>query len=178
MSNILPNILVLDLNASSKGFLYLETPEGLILGRLIMEFPKLKVLDILYHKPQDFKTFSTIGSGEYASVYAAYWKSTQTILAIKKFNASSTKQNILNEIKLMEIIRRKVNFHPNIIKFYGVMNLEDEINYALILEYADGGTLGNYLRDNAINFKWESQLKFAHDIASAILWLYDNEIIH
>ncbi|CAI2174367.1 16551_t:CDS:2 [Funneliformis geosporum] len=84
----------------------------------------------------------------------------------------------LTQIKLMEIIRRKVNFHPNIIKFYGVMNLEDEINYALILEYADGGTLGNYLRDNAINFKWESQLKFAHDIASAILWLYDNEIIH
>ena len=55
----------------------------------------------------------------------------------------------------------------------------DEINYSLVLEYAEGGTLGKYLRDNTITFKWESQLKFAKEISSAILWLHVNkEIIH
>ncbi|CAI2164180.1 8723_t:CDS:2 [Funneliformis geosporum] len=73
-----------------------------------------------------------------------------------------------------------VDYHPNIIRFIGVMKFEDEINYSLILEYANGGTLGRYLRDNADTFKrnWESQLKFAHDIASAISCLHDNKIIH
>ncbi|CAI2197553.1 18415_t:CDS:2, partial [Funneliformis geosporum] len=81
-------------------------------------------------------------------------------------------------IHIMEIMRRKVNFHPNIIRFFGITKLKEELNYALILEYADGGTLGKYLRDNAKTFKWKRQLEFANDMASAILWLHDNEIIH
>ena len=54
----------------------------------------------------------------------------------------------------------------------------DEMNYSLVLEYADGGTLEKYLRENATTFKWESQLKFANEIASAILCLHDHKIIH
>ena len=53
-----------------------------------------------------------------------------------------------------------------------------EENYSLILEYADGGTLGEYLKNNATTFRWESQLKFANDISSAILCLHDNKIVH
>ena len=53
-----------------------------------------------------------------------------------------------------------------------------EKNYCLVLEYADGGTLENYLRKNIATFKWESQLKFAREIASAILCLHDHNIIH
>ncbi|GBB96980.1 hypothetical protein RclHR1_02890007 [Rhizophagus clarus] len=68
-----------------------------------------------------------------------------------------------------------VDFHPNIIKFLGV--IKDEINYSLILEYANSGTLGEYL-NNVITLKPEIQLKFAKEIASAILCLHDNDIIH
>ena len=52
----------------------------------------------------------------------------------------------------------------------------DEINPSLVLEYADGGTLGEYLKNNVIT--WEIQLKFANEISSAILCLHDREIIH
>ncbi|PKK68692.1 kinase-like protein [Rhizophagus irregularis] len=70
-----------------------------------------------------------------------------------------------------------VNPHPNIITFYGVTKL-DETNYSLVLEYADK-TLRDYLRDDTIPFKWESQLRFAREIANAISWLHDDkEIIH
>jgi serine/threonine protein kinase len=48
----------------------------------------------------------------------------------------------------------------------------------LVLEYADGGTLGKYLIENARAIKWECQLRFAKEIASGILCLHDNEIIH
>jgi tRNA A-37 threonylcarbamoyl transferase component Bud32 len=49
----------------------------------------------------------------------------------------------------------------------------------MVLEYAEGGTLGKYLKDNTITFKWESQLKFAKEISSAISWLHvDKGIIH
>src|SRR5687768_15935116 len=90
--------------------------------------------------------------------------------------------------------------HPNVIGFYGVTKLGkmiilvnkkiyivckkkkkylilcslDEINYSLVLEYADGGTLGEYLRTT---FRWESLLKFAKEISSVILSLHDNKIV-
>ncbi|PKY47231.1 kinase-like protein [Rhizophagus irregularis] len=55
----------------------------------------------------------------------------------------------------------------------------DERYYSLVLGYAEGGTLGKYLRDDTISFKWENQLKFAKEIASAISWLHDDVgIIH
>ena len=53
----------------------------------------------------------------------------------------------------------------------------DEINYLLVLEYANSGTLGKYL-DDAITLKWEIQMKFAKEIASAILCLHKNDIVH
>ncbi|GBC05710.1 hypothetical protein RclHR1_06390010 [Rhizophagus clarus] len=107
-------------------------------------------------------------------VYNVYWKGISKF-AIKKFKGSSSKEAIDNEIHLTQM----ANSHPNIIQFHGITKLRDEINYSLVLEYAEGGTLGKYLRDDTISFKWENQLKFAKEIASAVSWLHDDVgIIH
>ena len=53
-----------------------------------------------------------------------------------------------------------------------------EKNYSLVLEYADSGTLGEHLRDNATTFGWRNKMKFAKEISSAILCLHDNKIVH
>ncbi|CAB5116537.1 unnamed protein product [Rhizophagus irregularis] len=121
-----------------------------------------------------FKVLDKISSGASALVYNVCWKNTSKF-AIKKFVGNSNKEAIINEIHLTGL----VNLHPNIIQFYGVTKLNDEINYSLVLEYAEGGTLRKYLRDNTIIFKWESQLKFAKEISSGISWLHvDKGIIH
>src|SRR5688572_20242756 len=73
------------------------------------------------------------------------------------------------------------NIFIYIINFF----LDEEINkidYLLVLEYADSGTLRQYLKKSFINpinhVKWEEQLNFAKEIASAISYLHHNEIIH
>ena len=45
-----------------------------------------------------------------------------------------------------------------------------------VIEYADGGTLREYLRENA-TLEWDCQLKFAKEIASAILCLHSKNIV-
>ncbi|GES79567.1 kinase-like domain-containing protein [Rhizophagus clarus] len=81
-------------------------------------------------------------------------------------------KEIINEINLMRIVS-----NPKIIQFYGVTKLTDELS--LVLEYADGGTLGKYLRDNAtILIKWETQLKFVNEITAATSWLHFKKIVH
>ncbi|CAB4446480.1 unnamed protein product [Rhizophagus irregularis] len=80
-------------------------------------------------------------------------------------------REIINEINLMIIAS-----NPNIIRFFGITKLKDELS--LVLEYADGGTLEKYLRENAITLiKWETQLKFANETAAAISWLHHNKMI-
>ncbi|RGB26446.1 kinase-like domain-containing protein [Rhizophagus diaphanus] len=116
-----------------------------------------------------------IASGPSALVYNVRWKDNISKFAIKKFIGNSSKESIVNEIYLM----KKVNSHLNIIQFYGLTKLQDEKNYSLVLENAEGGTLGKYLRDDTISFEWESQLRFAKEIASAISWLHvDVGIVH
>ncbi|PKY44222.1 hypothetical protein RhiirA4_458440 [Rhizophagus irregularis] len=87
-------------------------------------------------------------------------------------------------------LKRRVDDKELAYKYYGVTKLEgnitilqyickylfidmsvsiDEEKYSLVLEYADCGTLGKYLRDDTMTFNWEKQLRFAKEIASAIL---------
>ncbi|CAB5359579.1 unnamed protein product [Rhizophagus irregularis] len=88
-------------------------------------------------------------------------------------------KEIINEIKLLH----RVSFHTNIIKFFGITerkNNEDNIdsNYLLILECADSGTLGNYLKDNFDRLDWNMKLQFSIQIADAVSCIHQYDIIH
>ena len=56
--------------------------------------------------------------------------------------------------------------------------IDSDSNYLLILEYADSGTLGNYLKDNFNKLDWNIKLQFAIKIADAVLCIHQNDIIH
>ncbi|PKY44912.1 hypothetical protein RhiirA4_515154 [Rhizophagus irregularis] len=81
-------------------------------------FRSLLLKDYRQYDHQDFKILSEIGSGGSAAVYAAYWKNTTSKFAIKKITKLSAGKEIINEINLM----KRVDFHPNIIKFVGIIN--------------------------------------------------------
>ena len=51
-------------------------------------------------------------------------------------------------------------------------------NYLLILEYADSGTLGNYLENNFSKLDWNIKLQFAIQIADAVSCMHQKDIIH
>ncbi|PKC68498.1 kinase-like protein [Rhizophagus irregularis] len=92
-----------------------------------------KIID--YHDSFNLIRSKFIGSGS-ASVYVANWKNTSTKYAIKR--CVDDKEVYLTYL---------ANSHENIIQFRGVTNIEDDEKYSLVLEYAEGGTLGKYLRD-------------------------------
>lgn len=51
-------------------------------------------------------------------------------------------------------------------------------NCSLVLEYADGGTLQNYLQNHIKELKWDDRFDLAFQIASAISCLHNHDIIH
>jgi len=46
------------------------------------------------------------------------------------------------------------------------------------MEYADGGSLKKYLKENFKNLTWEDKYKLAFQLANAVSCLHDEEIVH
>ncbi|CAB5185955.1 unnamed protein product [Rhizophagus irregularis] len=106
----------------------------------------------------DLIHFKEIGYGGFASVHVAKWNNTPTKYAVKKF-----------------VVNKELCYSLTDNIFY--ITYEEEERYSLILEYAEGGTLKDYLRNKII--EWSIQLMFAREITSAILWLHNYKgIVH
>ncbi|CAB4376479.1 unnamed protein product [Rhizophagus irregularis] len=134
---------------------------------------------ISYHDYNEFQNLQLIGSGVFGKVYRATWKSQDTIVALKSFEFNNyVMKEILNEVQLL----RKVNFHKNVIQFFGITkrksNEKIDSEYLFIFEYANGGTLRDYLENNFYKLDWNIKLQFAIQIADAVSCLHQNDIIH
>ncbi|GBC21990.2 kinase-like domain-containing protein [Rhizophagus irregularis DAOM 181602=DAOM 197198] len=131
---------------------------------------------------ENFKNIQEIGSGAFGKVFRANWKSFDHYLALKSFYDLNkiTLKEIVNEINL----QRDVDFHNNIIRFYGITKHASENifnptkDYLLVMEYADGGTLRDYLKNNFHRLTWNDKYNLASQLARSILCLHEEGIIH
>ncbi|CAB4488077.1 unnamed protein product [Rhizophagus irregularis] len=131
-------------------------------------------------KYYDYKYFSDIqeiGSGRFGKVFRANWRNSN-YLALK----CATVKDIVRELKL----QKEINFHDNIIKFCGV-TVESENkngqnglveNYMLVMEYANGGTLKEYLKKNFKNLNWDDKYNLAYQLSCGISCLHNEGIVH
>ena len=52
------------------------------------------------------------------------------------------------------------------------------MKYQLVMEYADGGSLQDYLNKNLNDLTWENKYNLAYQLAGAVLCLHDKGIVH
>ncbi|KAF0521648.1 kinase-like protein [Gigaspora margarita] len=92
-----------------------------------------------------------IGEGGFGKVFKYKWKDCELTVALKclKVDTSIDDKDFINKLKLL----RSVCYHPNIITFYGVTK-DSNGNYSMILEYANEGTLREYLKTNFTRLQW------------------------
>ncbi|CAB4413990.1 unnamed protein product [Rhizophagus irregularis] len=134
---------------------------------------------IKYYEFEQFCDLQEIGFGGFGKVYRASWKNYYKQCALKSFFNfnDSTVKGIIREIQL----QREVDFHNNIIRFYGVTTSSKENQrkkYMLVMEYADNGTLRKYLNENLENLTWNDKYNLAFQLVCAVSCLHNEGIMH
>ncbi|PKK60604.1 kinase-like protein [Rhizophagus irregularis] len=133
------------------------------------------------YEQKHFSNIQKVGTGGLGKVYRASWKNSQYFALKSFFNLDDvTAKEIVHELKL----QRNIQFHNNIIKFYGIANFDPENqnsqsnNYLLVMEYADSGPLKNYLKENFNSLTWNDKYNFASQLACAVSYLHNEGIVH
>ncbi|POG74927.1 kinase-like domain-containing protein, partial [Rhizophagus irregularis DAOM 181602=DAOM 197198] len=131
-----------------------------------------------FYEYNQFNNIQHIGTGGFGKVYRANWKNSEKKFALKSFLSldNITVKEIVRELK----IQRDVDFHDNIIRCYGITELESENynNYWLVMEYADGGTLRSYLKKNFNKLTWNDKYNMAYQLSCAVSCLHNEGIVH
>ncbi|RIB26924.1 kinase-like domain-containing protein [Gigaspora rosea] len=132
--------------------------------------------DNLIHDYKDnFTNVEPISIGESEWFYKATFKKCNITTILKPITISQqfSLNELINEINQYQNIK----FHDSILKIFGLTK-PDPNTYMVIFEYADGGTLRQYLEQNFKLMGWRNKLRLAKQIANAIKHLHANNIIH
>ncbi|POG80832.1 kinase-like domain-containing protein [Rhizophagus irregularis DAOM 181602=DAOM 197198] len=133
----------------------------------------VKKYHLKYYKYNEFDQIKEIGGGLVGKVYKANWKQNGKCLVLKSFNLDNVEE-IISEIKLYH----EVNFNDVMIKLYGISKTDSDKEYLLVKEYAEGGTLRNYLEAKFFSLNWGDKYGLALQLSNAINCLHENGIVH
>ncbi|XP_061097388.1 MAP/microtubule affinity-regulating kinase 3-like isoform X4 [Conger conger] len=122
----------------------------------------------------NYRLLKTIGKGNFAKVKLARHILTGREVAIKiidktQLNPTSL-QKLFREVRIMKILN-----HPNIVKLFEV--IETEKTLYLVMEYASGGEVFDYLVAHGRMKEKEARAKF-RQIVSAVQYCHQKHIVH
>ncbi|XP_048122864.1 LOW QUALITY PROTEIN: MAP/microtubule affinity-regulating kinase 4 [Alosa alosa] len=122
----------------------------------------------------NYRLLKTIGKGNFAKVKLARHILTGREVAIKiidktQLNPTSL-QKLFREVRIMKGLH-----HPNIVKLFEV--IETEKTLYLIMEYASGGEVFDYLVSHGRMKEIEARAKF-RQIVSAVHYCHQKNIVH
>ncbi|XP_051866317.1 MAP/microtubule affinity-regulating kinase 3a isoform X2 [Pristis pectinata] len=122
----------------------------------------------------NYRLLKTIGKGNFAKVKLARHILTGREVAIKiidktQLNPTSL-QKLFREVRIMKCLN-----HPNIVKLFEV--IETEKTLYLVMEYASGGEVFDYLVAHGRMKEKEARAKF-RQIVSAVQYCHQKQIVH
>ncbi|XP_026122934.1 serine/threonine-protein kinase MARK2 isoform X7 [Carassius auratus] len=122
----------------------------------------------------NYRLLKTIGKGNFAKVKLARHVLTSKEVAVKIIDKtqlnSSSLQKLYREVRIMKLLN-----HPNIVKLFEV--IETDKSLYLVMEYASGGEVFDYLVAHGRMKEKEARAKF-RQIVSAVQYCHQKCIVH
>ncbi|XP_019903914.2 serine/threonine-protein kinase MARK2 isoform X9 [Esox lucius] len=165
-----PPLLTIDHSSNQS---HSESKSG---GRPNMPRCRISVATTADEQPHigNYRLLKTIGKGNFAKVKLARHVLTGKEVAVKIIDKtqlnSSSLQKLFREVRIMKLLN-----HPNIVKLFEV--IETEKTLYLIMEYASGGEVFDYLVAHGRMKEKEARAKF-RQIVSAVQYCHQKCIVH
>ncbi|XP_016354569.1 MAP/microtubule affinity-regulating kinase 3-like isoform X1 [Sinocyclocheilus anshuiensis] len=131
-------------------------------------------LDDVHPLIGNYRLLKTIGKGNFAKVKLARHILTGSEVAIKIIDKTQLNPTSLQKLSREVTIMKNLN-HPNIVKLFEV--IETEKTLFLVMEYASGGEVFDYLVAHGRMKEKEARAKF-RQIVSAVQYCHQKRIVH
>ncbi|NP_956179.1 MAP/microtubule affinity-regulating kinase 3a [Danio rerio] len=131
-------------------------------------------LDDVHPVIGNYRLLKTIGKGNFAKVKLARHILTGSEVAIKMIDKTQLNPTSLQKLSREVTIMKNLN-HPNIVKLFEV--IETEKTLFLVMEYASGGEVFDYLVAHGRMKEKEARAKF-RQIVSAVQYCHQKRIVH
>lgn len=143
-----------------------------------------------------YRLGNVIGFGGFGITYKAWDIQLDTVVAVKEYYPVGTVNRTPDSSKLIFLSERsrrefdmglerfidearnmaQFNSHPNIVNVYGY--IEENNTAYIIMEYLDGCTLSDYMRENGEKVDVEKSVKIVLSIINALKETHKHNIIH
>ncbi|RHZ88356.1 hypothetical protein Glove_23g178 [Diversispora epigaea] len=140
------------------------------MDNLIIE-DTLRKENIPFYQYSEFENVKLISGNVYKATFKTSQKKTVALKCIS-LNYKFMLDDLINEIKR----NRNLDIRDSILGFHGITKQDN--NYMIILEYANDGSLRQYLKTNFQKLDWNARLNIAKQIANILKFLHSNDIIH
>uniref|UniRef100_T1J9T1 non-specific serine/threonine protein kinase n=1 Tax=Strigamia maritima TaxID=126957 RepID=T1J9T1_STRMM len=137
--------------------------------------PKLTAPRPRTYNKDAYEKIRTVGKGAFGTAVLYRRVEDDTMVVIKEINmhdlTASERQLALNEIRVLSLLN-----HTNITTYLN--SFEDDGVLKIEMEYADGGTLAQFLQQSEQQLDEREILIYLHQIVSALRHMHDHNILH
>ncbi|XP_039291081.1 LOW QUALITY PROTEIN: serine/threonine-protein kinase Nek8 [Nilaparvata lugens] len=122
-----------------------------------------------------YKKIRMVGKGAFGTAILYERDKDNRLVVIKEINmtelTASERQMALNEVQVLSLLT-----HPNIIRYLGSFEVDGVL--MIEMEYADGGTLAQFIAQQSKQLSERDALIFFRQICSAIAHMHQHNILH
>ncbi|CAG5117686.1 unnamed protein product [Candidula unifasciata] len=153
-----------------------ELGSKLTVGELYFRLEKLRNWSGRHQQSlAGFEKIRTVGKGAYGAAVLYKKKDDESLVILKEINMhdlnASERQLALNEVNVLAMLD-----HPNIIRYYD--SFEEDGVLMIEMEYADNGTLSQYLAKQDHPIEEKDILAMFRQIVGAIRYVHSHNILH
>ncbi|RHZ45510.1 hypothetical protein Glove_673g43 [Diversispora epigaea] len=132
--------------------------------------------NIVVYSHNEFEQLEEVAAGSHGTIFKAELRNPTRTVVLKPISLTEEfkLQDMINEIKQ----HQKLEYHYNILRFYGITRFSSHDTFKLVVEYADGGSLRQYLETHFSELNWNNKLQLAKEVTSAVMCLHVNGIVH
>ncbi|RGB26935.1 kinase-like domain-containing protein [Rhizophagus diaphanus] len=125
----------------------------------------------------EFENIENLSKGGFGTIYKAIWKNQNKDypVALKCFiNSQDMTAELLREVESHVLLNRSTY----IVHCYGLTKNTKSDDFMMVLEYAENGSLRQYLNNNFNSLKWNQKLQNLLSIACGLKAIHNIGLIH